>query len=196
MKFKSTPIHCCQIDSPLGPLTLAATDAGLAGTWFNGQRHWPDTQGWREDEAHPALRAAAAQFADYFAGRRTHFDLPLDLSHGTAFQRAVWQALLAIPPGGTQSYGQLSAGIGKPKAVRAVGAAVGRNPISVIVPCHRVLGADGSLTGYAGGLERKRALLALEEGAQQGAAARDRPAAASGVARSSVDRPQRAAGAA
>ena len=108
------------------------------------------------------LRQAAAQLADYFAGRRDSFDLPLDLSHGTAFQQSVWQALRAIPAGQTTSYGALSAGVGKPAAVRAVGAAVGRNPISVIVPCHRVLGADGSLTGYAGGLERKTALLELE----------------------------------
>lgn len=163
MKFKNTtPLYSSQIDSPLGPLTLAATDAGLAGAWFHGQRHWPDTRGWRSDDAHAVLREAATQLTDYFAGRRSHFDLPLDLSHGTAFQQAVWQALRAIPRGQTTSYGALSHGIGQPAAVRAVGAAVGRNPISVIVPCHRVLGADGSLTGYAGGLPRKSALLALE----------------------------------
>jgi methylated-DNA-[protein]-cysteine S-methyltransferase len=108
------------------------------------------------------LRETEQQLADYFAGRRRQFDLPLDLSHGTAFQQSVWQALLAIAPGRTTSYGALALAVGKPAAVRAVGAAVGRNPISVIVPCHRVLGADGSLTGYAGGLERKRALLELE----------------------------------
>ena len=163
MKFKNTTLlYSSQIDSPLGPLTLAATDAGLAGAWFHGQRHWPDTRGWRSDDAHAVLREAATQLTDYFAGRRSHFDLPLDLSHGTAFQQAVWQALRAIPRGQTTSYGALSHGIGQPAAVRAVGAAVGRNPISVIVPCHRVLGADGSLTGYAGGLPRKSALLALE----------------------------------
>ena len=163
MKFTHPQtMFTCRIDSPLGPLTLAATDAGLAGAWFEGQRHWPDTRGWHEDDAHPVLQEAATQFADYFAGRRTRFDLPLDLSHGTAFQQAVWQALLTIPPGRTVSYGSLSADIGKAAAVRAVGAAVGRNPISVIVPCHRVLGADGSLTGYAGGIERKSALLQLE----------------------------------
>ncbi|MDM0011765.1 methylated-DNA--[protein]-cysteine S-methyltransferase [Variovorax sp. J22P168] len=162
MKFKTTSLHCTTIDSPLGPLLLAATDRGLAGAWFERQRHWPDTTGWSNDDAHPVLRQAAAQLGDYFAGRRAHFDLPLDLAHGTAFQQSVWQALLAIPRGQTTSYGALSAGVGKPAAVRAVGAAVGRNPISVIVPCHRVLGANGSLTGYAGGLERKSALLALE----------------------------------
>lgn len=164
MKFKPISCSSTQIGSPLGAITLAATDAGLGGAWFHGQRHWPDTRGWHRDDAHPLLCEAAAQLGDYFAGRRSHFDLPLDLSHGTAFQQAVWQALLAIPRGRTLSYGSLSAGLGRAAAVRAVGAAIGRNPISVIVPCHRVLGADGSLTGYAGGLERKSALLALEGG--------------------------------
>lgn len=162
MKFKTSTLYSTRIDSPLGGITLAATDQGLAGAWFEHQRHWPDTRGWQTDDAHPVLCQAAVQLADYFAGRRDSFDLPLDLSHGTAFQQSVWQALRAIPAGQTTSYGALSAGVGKPAAVRAVGAAVGRNPISVIVPCHRVLGADGSLTGYAGGLERKTALLELE----------------------------------
>jgi methylated-DNA-[protein]-cysteine S-methyltransferase len=162
MKFKTSTLYSTHIDSPLGGITLAATDQGLAGAWFDHQRHWPDTRGWQIDDALPVLRQAAAQLGDYFAGRRDGFDLPLDLSHGTAFQQSVWQALRAIPAGQTTSYGALSAGVGKPAAVRAVGAAVGRNPISVIVPCHRVLGADGSLTGYAGGLERKTALLELE----------------------------------
>lgn len=162
MKFKNTLIYSTHIGSPLGGITLAATDKGLAGVWFDQQRHEPDMTGWQTDAGHPVLREAAAQLADYFAGRRNHFDLPLDLSHGTAFQQSVWKALLAIPVGRTTSYGALSAGVGHPAAVRAVGAAVGRNPISVIVPCHRVLGSDGSLTGYAGGLDRKTALLELE----------------------------------
>ena len=127
------------------------------------QRHWPDTSGWVAKEDHPALVEAAAQLRDYFAGKRDSFDMKLDLSHGTAFQQSVWQQLLAIPAGATTSYGALSVNVGNPAAVRAVGAAVGRNPISVIVPCHRVLGSDGSLTGYAGGLERKTALLQLEK---------------------------------
>jgi len=163
MKFKNpAAIRSTHIDSPLGGITLAATDAGLAGFWFDDQRYRPDPTGWQDDPAHPVLAEAAQQVRDYFAGRRSGFDLPLDLSHGTAFQQAVWQALRTIAPGRTTSYGALSARIGHPAAVRAVGAAVGRNPLSVIVPCHRVLGADGGLTGYAGGLERKRALLALE----------------------------------
>lgn len=147
---------------PLGAMTLAATQRGLSGVWFDGQRHGPDTTAWRRDPAHPVLRAAIQQLDEYFAGQRTSFDLPLDLHAGTPFQQQVWQALLGIAPGATTSYGSLSAAIGKPAAVRALGAAVGRNPVSIVVPCHRVLGADGSLTGYAGGLERKTALLSLE----------------------------------
>ncbi|MFW2354250.1 methylated-DNA--[protein]-cysteine S-methyltransferase [Hydrogenophaga sp.] len=148
--------------SPLGAMTLAATPRGLSGVWFDGQRHGPDASSWRHDPAHPVLQAAIQQLGEYFAGRRTTFDLPLDLQAGTPFQQQVWQALLRIAPGATTSYGSLSAAIGKPAAVRALGAAVGRNPVSIVVPCHRVLGADGSLTGYAGGLERKTALLSLE----------------------------------
>jgi methylated-DNA-[protein]-cysteine S-methyltransferase len=117
---------------------------------------------WREDASHPVLREAVAQLAAYFAGERTAFDLPLDLQAGTPFQQSVWQALLAIPPGGTTSYSELGRRLGRPQAARAVGAAVGRNPISIVVPCHRVLGTGGALTGYAGGLERKTALLRLE----------------------------------
>lgn len=162
MRFKNATLHSCTMETPLGAVTLAATDAGLAGAWFEQQRHWPDTRGWQDNPEHPVLREAAAQLTDYFAGRRQHFELPLDLSHGTAFQQSVWQALRAIPAGRTTSYGAISAALGHPAAVRAVGAAVGRNPISVIVPCHRVLGTNGSLTGYAGGLERKSALLELE----------------------------------
>lgn len=149
-------------DTPLGPVILAATPRGLCGLWFQGQRHAPDHTAWPEAMSHPVLTEARTQLADYFAGRRTRFDLPLDLSAGTAFQQAVWKALLTIPPGNHLSYGGLAALIGRPAAVRALGAAVGRNPLSVVVPCHRVLGADGSLTGYAGGLDRKAALLRLE----------------------------------
>ena len=148
--------------SPLGPILLAASDRGLAGLWFEGQRYHPDASRWRHDPDHPVLRRAMAQLDDYFAGRRTGFDLPLDLAAGTPFQQSVWRALLAVPCGERTSYGALSARLGKPQAVRAVGAAVGRNPVSIVVPCHRVLGSDGSLTGYAGGLDRKTALLRLE----------------------------------
>ena len=161
MKFHPSTVQA-RYASPLGPMIVAATDAGLAGLWFEGQRHLPDTSAWPLAPEHPVLVDAVAQLRDYFAGRRTRFELPLDLQGGTAFQQSVWQALLAIPAGGTTSYGDISQRVGRPRAVRAVGAAVGRNPVSIVVPCHRVLGRDGSLTGYAGGLERKSALLELE----------------------------------
>ncbi len=161
MKFDPS-ISQTRYDSPLGTMIVAATGRGLAGVWFEGQRHLPDTSRWPHQPRQPVLRMAVAQLAEYFAGQRTAFDLPLDLQGGTVFQQSVWQALLAIPRGATTSYASLSRRIGQPAAVRAVGAAVGRNPLSIVVPCHRVVGADGSLTGYAGGLERKSALLQLE----------------------------------
>jgi methylated-DNA-[protein]-cysteine S-methyltransferase len=161
MKFDRS-IALTHYQSPLGRMIVAATRRGLAGAWFEGQRHLPDVSAWPEQPQHPVLRQAVAQLEEYFGGSRTRFELPLDLQGGTAFQQSVWQALLAIPRGGTTSYGVISHRIGQPAAVRAVGAAVGRNPLSIVVPCHRVLGADGSLTGYAGGLDRKSALLQLE----------------------------------
>jgi methylated-DNA-[protein]-cysteine S-methyltransferase len=165
MKFHASMVQT-RFDSPLGIIILAATDKGLAGLWFDGQRHFPvglsGAEPWPARDDHPVLRQTVRQLREYFAGTRTTFDAPLDLSVGTPFQQSVWQALLAIAPGDTASYSQISSRIGKPAAVRAVGAAVGRNPVSIIVPCHRVMGADGSLTGYAGGLPRKTALLTLE----------------------------------
>jgi methylated-DNA-[protein]-cysteine S-methyltransferase len=153
---------CARYESPLGTMLLAASDRGLCGVWFEGQRHGPDARTWREDPAHPVLVEAIAQLRAYFAGERTSFDLPLDLQGGTPFQQSVWSALLGIPRGGTTSYAALAREVGKPQAARAIGAAVGRNPMSIVVPCHRVVGTGGSLTGYAGGLERKTALLQLE----------------------------------
>jgi methylated-DNA-[protein]-cysteine S-methyltransferase len=147
---------------PLGPMIIAATGRGIAGVWFDGQKHMPDHSQWREDEAHAHILAAMEQLGDYFAGKRSTFDLPLDLAAGTPFQQSVWRALLSIPHGATTNYGALSRDIGAPSAARAVGAAVGRNPVSIVVPCHRVLGSGGALTGYAGGLDRKTALLKLE----------------------------------
>lgn len=148
-------------NTPLGSVLIARTEAGLAGLWFEAQKWHPEPFDAPEHSADPLLREAALQIGDYFAARRTQFDLPTDL-HGSPFQRSVWQALCAIEHGATRSYAQIAHHIGTPTAVRAVGAAVGRNPLSLVVPCHRVVGSDGSLTGYAGGLERKRALLALE----------------------------------
>jgi methylated-DNA-[protein]-cysteine S-methyltransferase len=162
MKYPDSLV-CSRTDSPLGPLLLAASERGLAGAWFvERQRDTPDPSGWAQAPGHPVVQQATAQLAEYFSGQRQHFDLPLDLTYGTAFQQAVWQALLDIGFGQTTHYGALARRIGRPKAMRALGAAVGRNPVSIIVPCHRVIGADGSLTGYAGGLDRKTALLRIE----------------------------------
>jgi methylated-DNA-[protein]-cysteine S-methyltransferase len=144
-------------ESPIGPLTLIGGPAGLSELRFPGK-------GRPLDEAHrdpDALTSAVSQLDEYFAGRRQQFDLKLDLT-GTPFQLAVWQALSQIPYGTTVSYGDVARTISRADRVRAVGAANGRNPIAIIVPCHRVIGADGSLTGYGGGLHRKRALLDLE----------------------------------
>ena len=153
------------LQSPLGPITLAATAQGLCGVWFEGQRHGPSdaqVQSWDVDNAHPVLQAAALQLHAFFAGQVQQFELPLDLSAGTPFQQAVWLALMRIPHGQTCTYGQLAQSIGKANASRAVGTAVGRNPISVLIPCHRVIGSQGQMTGYAGGLARKTALLQIE----------------------------------
>jgi methylated-DNA-[protein]-cysteine S-methyltransferase len=148
--------------SPLGAITLVAHDTALVGTWFDAQKHLPKSTHWQPVSRHAVLQHAKEQLREYFAGQRTVFDLPLDLSSGTAFQQRVWQGLLTIPLGQTVSYGHISESLGNPKAVRAVGGAVGRNPIGIIVPCHRVIGSNGALTGYAGGLDRKTLLLQLE----------------------------------
>ena len=148
--------------SPLGPMLLATGPQGLSGIWFVGQQHFPDYSAWQDDDAHPALLSAHEQLLAYFEARLESFDLPLQFLGGTPFQQAVWRALQDIPFGETTTYGDIAQRIGKPQAVRAVGAAIGRNPWSVVVPCHRVVGANGALTGYAGGLDRKKHLLALE----------------------------------
>jgi methylated-DNA-[protein]-cysteine S-methyltransferase len=151
-----------RIDTPLGPLAAVATARGLAGLWFDAQKHHPGLLDAPRDDAHSCLQATARGLAAYWRGDPAPFDeVPLDL-HGTAFQRAVWRALLTIGRGRTRTYGEIAAQAGSPAAVRAAGAAIGRNPVSIIVPCHRVIGRDGSLTGYAGGLQRKEALLQFE----------------------------------
>lgn len=162
MKFSTSTVQT-SCNSPLGRILLAASDDQLVGVWFvEGQRHLPDASHWPEAANHPVLLQAQTQLAQYFCGQRTSFDLPLGLGCGTEFQQSVWQALLNVPCGATVTYGELSARLGKPTAVRAVGGAIGRNPLSIIVPCHRIVGANGTLTGYGGGLERKAALLQLE----------------------------------
>ncbi|HSV68704.1 MAG TPA: methylated-DNA--[protein]-cysteine S-methyltransferase [Methylibium sp.] len=148
-------------DTPLGPVTLAATERGLAGLWFDGQKHHPGAIDAPTDATQRWLVQALAELARYWGDARRPFTVPLD-PQGSAFQRAVWQALRGIDAGRTVSYGELAERLGRGDAVRAVAAAIGRNPLSIVVPCHRVLGRDGSLTGYAGGLERKSALLTRE----------------------------------
>jgi methylated-DNA-[protein]-cysteine S-methyltransferase len=149
--------------SPLGTLLLAATDQGLSGLYFEQHRYFARPAHWMRAPAHPQLQRACEQLDEYFAGSRNAFDLPLDLQ-GTPFQRAVWDALLELPLGATSTYRAIAQRVDRPAAVRAAGSAIGRNPVSIIVPCHRVLGVSGALSGYAGGLERKRFLLALESG--------------------------------
>jgi len=153
-----------EMKSPLGTLLLTAENGSLVGVHFPGQKHdRPRQPHWQRADHDPVLAQARTQLAEYFAGRRARFDLPL-AARGTPFQQAVWQALLAVPFGGTSTYGAIAAAIRRPRAVRAVGAAIGANPIGIVVPCHRIIGRDGSLTGYAGGLERKAKLLELERG--------------------------------
>lgn len=152
----------CALASPWGPMTVVAHDEALVWVGFDGQKHAVELSQWPEAPDHPLLRLACDELRQYFAGERSQFDVPLDLSSGTPFQQSVWTALLDIAPGATTSYGAISQSIGKPRAVRAVGGAIGRNPISIIVPCHRVVGSNGAMTGYAGGLPRKIALLQLE----------------------------------
>lgn len=153
------------IDSPVGPLTIVVEDGLILGVYMEVQRHRPDVDELGEPdprgrEVEP-FTAAANQLDAYFAGELTRFDLPL-APHGTQFQRRVWAALQEIPYGRTESYGELAQRIGSPGGARAVGLANGKNPIGIVIPCHRVVGSDGSLTGYGGGLGRKKQLLDLE----------------------------------
>lgn len=148
----------------IGMMYIAASERGICSIRFPEHAHWAGLGAWQR-AASPFFNAAQTQLDEYFAGERLQFDLPLDLP-GTAFQTKVWQALLTIPYGETKNYSQLAAQIGQAKAARPLGAANGKNPISIVVPCHRVIGANGDLVGYAGGLERKRFLLQLEAKAQ------------------------------
>ena len=166
---KQTTYSYKTMPSPVGRLKLIASDRGLAAIL------WPDDDPKRvplapliENKKHPVLLEAERQLNDYFAGKRKKFSLKFD-AVGTEFQKDVWRALSAIPFGETRSYGEIAAQIGRPKAVRAVGAANGRNPISIIVPCHRVIGANGKLTGFAGGMEAKKFLLKTESGKESSA---------------------------
>ncbi|WP_406337819.1 methylated-DNA--[protein]-cysteine S-methyltransferase [Streptomyces sp. NBC_00649] len=151
------------IDSPYGPLTLVATDGTLSGLYMTDQRHRPAEETFGEGDGRP-FGAVVDQLEAYFQGELKEFDLPLRLE-GTPFQRSVWEQLQHIPYGETRTYGELAEALGNANASRAVGLANGKNPVGVIVPCHRVIGASGGLTGYGGGLERKQRLLDFEQGA-------------------------------
>ncbi|MEG1790175.1 MAG: methylated-DNA--[protein]-cysteine S-methyltransferase [Oscillospiraceae bacterium] len=150
------------VDSPLGKLCISATDGAVTGLSFGG--------GGEDDFPCPLLERAALELREYFAGERSEFDLPL-APEGTDFQKKVWLALCGIPFGETRSYGEIAAAVGNPRASRAVGGANNKNPIAILIPCHRVIGADGTLVGYGGGLPIKRALLALEQTNKKSASA-------------------------
>lgn len=161
MTHLAAAVFTRSIDSPVGPLFLVASDAGLHAVEFVASRYaLRRSDVWREGP-HPLLDATQRQLGEYFAGERRSFDLPF-AARGTSFQQAVWQALTRIPYGATASYVELAKSIGRPTASRAVGAANGRNPLSIVVPCHRVIGASGLLTGFGGGLPTKEFLLSLE----------------------------------
>jgi len=156
------PYYYTTLPSPVGELTLVASDGGLAAIlWENDDPRRVPLDAPARDDAHPTLVEAKRQLVEYFAGARRVFSLPLDF-YGTPFQKQVWDALLTIPFGETRSYGDIARQIGRPTAFRAVGAANGKNPISIVAPCHRVIGTSGALTGFAGGLEAKATLLTCE----------------------------------
>jgi methylated-DNA-[protein]-cysteine S-methyltransferase len=155
-------VHYRTVPSPIGELTLAGIGSTLTHLLMSEQAHSPDRRGWEPADA-DAFADVATQLEAYFAGALTEFDVDMRLD-GSGFQRRVWAALTTIPYGQTRSYGEIADQIGAPTAARAVGAANGRNPISIIVPCHRVIGSAGRLTGYGGGIDRKRILLELEMG--------------------------------
>jgi methylated-DNA-[protein]-cysteine S-methyltransferase len=164
MKGIAMPLFRTVMPSPVGELSLVASDAGLAAILWENDPPGRVRLGQTVDRPdHPILRQATEQLSEYFAGARTEFTVLLD-PQGTEFQKSVWAALLAIPFGETRSYAQIARAVGRPAAFRAVGAANGKNPLSIIAPCHRVIGSGGALTGFAGGLETKRFLLALEGG--------------------------------
>jgi methylated-DNA-[protein]-cysteine S-methyltransferase len=163
MKATSKIYHFKTMPSPVGELTLVASEEGLAAIlWENDAPERVKLGELVEDRNHPLLLEAERQLKDYFAGELEKFTVKLDFTTGTAFQKKVWQALTTIPFGETRSYAQIAGQIGNPAAVRAVGAANGKNPLSIIAPCHRVIGSNGKLTGFAGGLEAKAYLLDIE----------------------------------
>jgi methylated-DNA-[protein]-cysteine S-methyltransferase len=170
IRINTARVHTV-IDSPMGELTLVGQDGALAGLYMEQQRHRPMQETFGERDPTP-FGPAIAQLKEYFDGSRTEFELPMSLG-GTPFQQTVWSALCSIPYGETITYGQLADRIGRPTASRAVGLANGKNPVGIIVPCHRVIGSTGDLTGYGGGLARKQMLLAFERGDTTGPQAQE-----------------------
>jgi methylated-DNA-[protein]-cysteine S-methyltransferase len=176
----NTTISYTRFDSPLGPMLATAEGGAVTGLYFIDQRYFPERgDDWREDDSAAPFPALRAQLSEYFDGTRSEFDVPLAPAggHATPFQKSVWAAIASVPLGSTTTYAELATACGRPSAVRAAGAATGRNPISVIIPCHRIVGSDGSLTGYAGGLERKRTMLAFEHAAARANGSPRRPLA-------------------
>lgn len=162
MTPKPSPLTAqARVTTPLGEMLMACTDCGVAGLWFDDQAHHPGALDAPSDAQHPHLLSLQRWLADFWHRGASDEVVPLDLQ-GTPFQTQVWRGLLSLQPGTTSTYGALAEQLGTPKASRAVGAAVGRNPVGILVPCHRVVGKDGTLTGYAGGLHRKQFLLSLE----------------------------------
>ena len=160
------------LSTSLGTMLLASDGDSLMGAWFEGQRYEPIVgASWKRTRNLPILLRAGTELTEYFAGGRSEFTIAI-CPAGTPFQRDVWSAIAAIPYGETLTYRDLASRIGRPAGIRAAGAATGRNPLSIIVPCHRVIGSDGALTGYAGGVDRKRVLLALERSSQASLAVR------------------------
>ncbi len=158
-------IDYARIATPLGGILAAAEQGAIIGLWFEGQKYFPDISRWRENAASPLIVRCRKQLDEYFAGKRNRFDLPL-APHGTTYQQRIWREIAAIPFGKTLTYAELAKRAGNGEAARAAGAATGRNPLSIVIPCHRVVGAKGALIGYAGGLDRKTKLLGFEGGSE------------------------------
>ena len=155
-------VEYCNYPTPLGMMTIAASQHQIYGIWFEGQSHHPDTSSWRFVTSNTQLQSVQDQLQAYFSKELQTFDLPINFSLGTPFQQAVWHSLAQTPFGKRSTYSHIAQTIGKPKAVRAVANAIARNRWMIALPCHRIIGTNGSLTGYAGGIQRKSALLALE----------------------------------
>lgn len=161
-QHSKTTIYYSKFASPIGTMIAAASNKALAGLWFESGRHMPDMKNWKESNEHPILKQTRDEIDSYFKGTLKDFTVPMQAYWGTPLQQSVWESLKAIKPGETVTYGDIAENVGNSKAVRSVSTAIGHNPWSIVVPCHRVIGKDGTLTGYGGGLDKKKALLRLE----------------------------------